>query len=223
MDNENKYAAELQRARNEDAERQRGNEEQQEMQDASENPDWMPKNEDESKKYKISSIVGLLMIIVALIVDGISILLNIFIITVPIYWIVWICAVLGSYIWLKMSGISWSDAKGKRTMMMFGAATGIEFVPFLSALPAWTAFVIGTIINDRMEGMLENSPLAQKAVGVMAKRKDDKEREDKRKKEKNKKESEERIRQQEERLKKAEEEEIKKDQQEKEKQNETQG
>lgn len=172
MENENKYAAQLQQARNENAERQRGNKQQQDIQESSENPDWRPEGGgDENKKYKISSIVGFLMIIVALIVDGISFVLDIFVITTPINWIVWIYAVLGFYVWLKMLGMSWNDAKGKRALMMFGGATGIEFIPILGALPAWTAFVIGTIINDRIEGTLKSSPLAQKAVGIMAKRK----------------------------------------------------
>lgn len=185
MENENTYVAQLQQAQHEDRKRQRGNEQQRKMQEASENPDWRPENSGgENKKYKISTVVGLLMIIVALLVDGVSFLLGIFVILEPINWIVWICAVLGFYVWLKMVGMSWNDAKGKRTLMMFGGATGIEFIPYVNMLPAWTAFVIWAIVNDRIEGVLKSSPMAQKATGVMQKRKEEQEKKEKEEKEK---------------------------------------
>lgn len=177
MENENTYAAQLQQTRSA---------EQQDALEDSESSNERPEGGGEDKKYKISAVVGLLMIIVALLVDGVSFLLGIFVITEPINWIVWIYAVLGFYVWLKMVGMSWNDAKGKRTLMMFGGATGIEFIPYVNMLPAWTAFVIGAIVNDRIEGVLKSSPMAQKVVGVMQKRKEEqqkKEEEDKRKKE----------------------------------------
>lgn len=149
-DTENAYAAQLQQARSMDTERQKGNKQQQGAQSAAENPGWRP---DASKKYNIDSMQALLMIAVALIVDAVSFVLNIFLITAPLNWFVWLYALIGFYIWLKVLGISWSEAKGKRALVMFGAATGIEFIPFLSALPAWTAFVIGAVINDRLSSV----------------------------------------------------------------------
>ena len=154
---ENKYAAQLQQARREDVERQRGNEEQQRIAEAAGSPEWRPQPE----SRKISSIVAIFMVIVALLVDGISFLLNIFIITSLLSWIVWVYAVLGFYIWLKMLGISWSDAKGKRILMMLGAASGVEFIPFVAALPAWTAFVAGAITNDWAKSIIERLPASE--------------------------------------------------------------
>src|SRR3989344_2334715 len=149
-DTENTYAARLQQARNEDIERQKGNQQQRALQEAPTTPNSGPR---QSKKHNIDTTQALLMIAVALIVDGASFDLNIFIITAPLNWLVWMYVLIGFYIWLKGLGISWSDSKGKRTLIMFRAATGIEFVPFLSALPAWTAFAAGAVINDRLSSV----------------------------------------------------------------------
>ena len=70
---------------------------------------------------------------------------------------------------------------------MFGGATGIEFIPYVNMFPAWTGFVIGAIVNDRIEGVLQSSPLAQKALGAMQQRKDEQQKQEE-DKEKNKNE-----------------------------------
>ena len=64
MENDNNYAAQLQQAQHRDREQQRGNERQQAMQEASENPDWRPEGGGENQKYKISAVVGFLMMMV---------------------------------------------------------------------------------------------------------------------------------------------------------------
>src|SRR3990167_118236 len=142
---ENRYAAELQRARAADVARQRGNEEQQHAQSLSESPAAT-----EPEAHKISLMQAFLLIGVALVADGLSALFTISIFLIPLYWIVWVFAVLGFFVWLHMLGISWTNAKGMRSLILLGAALGIEFMPFLNVLPAWTAFAIGTVINDRL-------------------------------------------------------------------------
>ncbi|OGF74007.1 hypothetical protein A3J56_02310 [Candidatus Giovannonibacteria bacterium RIFCSPHIGHO2_02_FULL_46_20] len=142
---ENRYAAELAQARAADIARQRGNEEQQRMQALSESPAAI-----QPEAHKISPMQAFLLIGVALVADGLSALFTISIFLIPLYWIVWVFAVLGFFVWLHMLGISWTNAKGMRSIILLGAALGIEFMPFLNVLPAWTAFAIGTVINDRL-------------------------------------------------------------------------
>lgn len=157
---ENKYAAQLQQARQQQAANQQESEG-----DADDSTDY-PQGGGE-KKHKISASQGMLMIIAALIADGLGALLAFFVITEPLNWLVWLYAVIGFYIWLKMLGISWMDAKGKRAMMIFGGATGIEFLPFVSALPAWTAFIVGAIINDRIEEAISSIPMGENILASM--------------------------------------------------------
>ncbi len=163
-DTENKYAARLQQARQEQAataSQDNANEESEETSDDGNAGGEKP------KKHKISTMQAMFMLLTAAIVDLIDGGLAFFVITEPLNWIVWLYAVLGFYIWLKLLGISWMDAKGKRTLMFFGGATGIEFIPYLNALPAWTAFVIGAIINDRLEEAVSAIPGGEKLMSAV--------------------------------------------------------
>ncbi len=150
---ENTSAAGLQRARNEDLQRQKGNEEQRALQEASETPSPLG----QTSHHKIPVIQGLLMLVVALIMDGIEFLAAATIIAMPVNWIFWIFGSLGFFIWLAMLGVSWSDARGKRAWMILGGGSLIDFIG-LGFLPAWTVFVIGQLINDRVEEVVSKVP-----------------------------------------------------------------
>lgn len=106
------------------------------------------------QERKISNVQAGFLLTAALITDGLQVLFDAFVITAPLSWIVWIFATIGFFLCLHMLGLSWSDAKGSRMMTMLGGATGLEFIPFLNALPAWTAFAVGTIIIDRSENIV---------------------------------------------------------------------
>jgi len=141
---QNRYAAALQQARLENA---RGAK----YENLKENQKYPASDSAKHSGHKISTASAAMLLIVAAIVDILSALLNIFLITVPVYWLLYITASLGFFLWLNILGVSWSGAKGQRTAMLFGLALGIELIPIINVLPAWIAFVVGAIINDRGE------------------------------------------------------------------------
>ncbi|KKT40898.1 MAG: hypothetical protein UW28_C0017G0002 [Parcubacteria group bacterium GW2011_GWA2_44_13] len=111
---------------------------------------------------RISPIMALFFIMVALLIDGVQAFLNLIIIGIVLNWIVDIFTWLLFYIWLKMLGISMSEAKGMRTMIFLGLACGFEFIPLVNALPGWTAFAIGAVVNEYGTTSLSKVPLAGK-------------------------------------------------------------
>src|SRR3989344_787668 len=143
---ENSNASRLQEARRKDAQAEGGAGENQ-------NDDDKDKDEQDTEKgaplrsgqtHKIDFIQGLLMLSVALILDGVEFLVAATIIAIPINWIFWIFGSLGFFIWLSSLGISLNDARGKRAWMILGGGSLIEFIG-LGALPGWTLYVIGQI------------------------------------------------------------------------------
>lgn len=105
---------------------------------------------DEKKKDgpRISPVMAVLMIIIALLTDGTQFLLGLLAIGFMLNWIVSFYAWLTYYVWLKILNVSMSDAKGMKTMLSLGAAVGIELIPLINMLPAWTAFAILTIMFE---------------------------------------------------------------------------
>lgn len=79
-------------------------------------------------------------------------------------WIITIWATLTFWFWFKLRGVSFINPK---QALFGGTSIVIKFIPWLDALPAWTALVITTIINTRAEDFLAKHPVAG-AVGQAA-------------------------------------------------------
>ncbi|MBI4132741.1 MAG: hypothetical protein HY473_01405 [Candidatus Sungbacteria bacterium] len=95
------------------------------------------------------------MVGVAAGVDGAQGLLDLLgigvILSIPISIVAW----LTFYLWFKMKGVSFGGAKLGRSgssslvrnpLFIIAAALGIEMVPFVNALPAWTAAIITALL-----------------------------------------------------------------------------
>lgn len=119
----------------------------------------MPKAEIKTeKRQRISNTQGMLMIIVAAIIDGIQFLLNF----IPLVgWImtalVSIFAWLTFFTWFKFNGVSFLD--GKTAVLKFSSIFGVsilEIFPILNDLPAWVVFTIIMFFLVRSEDVLYN-------------------------------------------------------------------
>ncbi|KKT41832.1 MAG: hypothetical protein UW30_C0004G0031 [Candidatus Giovannonibacteria bacterium GW2011_GWA2_44_13b] len=93
-------------------------------------------------------MMAIFMVIIALLIDGTQFLLGLLVIGLVLNWIVSFFAWLTYYIWLKILGISMSDAKGMKIMLSLGTAMGIELIPLVNMFPAWAAFAILTIMFE---------------------------------------------------------------------------
>ena len=117
--------------------------------------------------YRISTIIGILMVSVALIYDIAQALLTFIGIGFLVNWIITLWANLTFWFWFTLHGISfWSP---KRAGIM-GVGNLIEWIPGLNALPACSAAVLLLWLNTRAEDVLAQvSPIAVTIINKASK------------------------------------------------------
>ena len=109
------------------------------------------------KKHTIGNVTAGFMITVALLMDGVQFLLTLSVLLVPLSWLVTFFSIILFWLWFVLSGVKYSGTNGgKRLLIMLGTAVA-ELVPFINALPAITAGVIGTIVQTRLEDARRNA------------------------------------------------------------------
>src|SRR3989344_7047797 len=96
------------------------------------------------EKKGLSDTTIALMIVVALFYDALQALLTF----ILMGWLVGIFAGLTFYVWFKMKGLNFVTPKRIGT---FSGAFIIEVIPFLSALPAWTAAVVILALDSKIK------------------------------------------------------------------------
>ncbi len=112
-----------------------------------------PETPAKTSAHKISALNAVLLILVALAIDGVQIFLDLIIIGVVLNWIIDVFALLLFYVWLKMLGISMYESKGFKTLLALIGALGVELLPLINALPGWTVFAVLTVIFEFSERM----------------------------------------------------------------------
>ena len=68
------------------------------------------------------------------------------------------------FIWFKMKGISMSKKGGKLLLIGLASAFGIELIPFLDWLPAWTGYIITILLVQFIRYAMKNSRTAQRIL-----------------------------------------------------------
>lgn len=106
---------------------------------------------------RIGLVDGMLMLITALVFDGLQALFTFLLIGVVLNPVVAIFAWLTFFIWFKMKGMSFGAARGRpggggifqNPLAIIAASFGLELFPFINSLPTWTAAVVTTIVLDQ--------------------------------------------------------------------------
>lgn len=132
---------------------------------AEENKQPAPDTAEAGSDSKISAAQSGLMIGVALLFDGAQFViealagLTVFLLPlgIAVGWVVDIFAWLTFFLWLHSLGLSMikkggvgEGGLGKEPFVIIALAFGIEFIPIINALPAWTAAIITLIIRVRI-------------------------------------------------------------------------
>ncbi|OGF63948.1 hypothetical protein A2661_02200 [Candidatus Giovannonibacteria bacterium RIFCSPHIGHO2_01_FULL_45_24] len=101
-----------------------------------------------AREAKLSVPNAVLLVLVALLIDGLQLFLNLIIIGVVVNWIIDVFALLLFYVWLKMLGMSMYESRGFKTLLSLIGAMGVEIMPLVNSLPGWTAFATLTVIFE---------------------------------------------------------------------------
>lgn len=119
-------------------------------------------------KYRISSGDAGILISVAIFYDAMQAILNLIpLIGNAIAWVMSIIAWLTFYIWFKIKGVSFQDAKYYKKLLLGGL---IEAIPIVNFLPSWTITVIRLIRESRKEDLAnEKKKVAAKTSNDEAK------------------------------------------------------
>jgi glycopeptide antibiotics resistance protein len=107
------------------------------------------------EKKGLNNTTIVLMICVAIFFDVLQALLTF----IFMGWVVGIFAFLTFYLWFKLRGLSFMKPK---RLLTFGGASLIEIIPFLSALPAWTAAIIVLALDSKIKKVIPNSDIIKK-------------------------------------------------------------
>ena len=70
-----------------------------------------------AREAKLSVPNAVLLVLVALLIDGLQLFLNLIIIGVVVNWIIDVFALLLFYVWLKMLGMSMYESRGFKTLL----------------------------------------------------------------------------------------------------------
>jgi len=125
---------------------------------------------------RISPVEGMLMVLAALTFDGGQFLFNLIpVLGIVISIIIDIFAWGTFFLWLKMKGISfgfsakWGKTRRsgggesmlKNPLFIITCAFGIELIPILNALPAWTLAIVVTVLIEYAAYALAKTGLAK--------------------------------------------------------------
>lgn len=108
------------------------------------------------KKKTIGNIAGGLMVLLALIVDGLQFFLTGLLILIPFSFFVTILSLTTFGVWFAVCGVNYFSGGGKKFLTVV-ATTITELAPLITAIPATTAGVLGIIIQTRIEDARANA------------------------------------------------------------------
>lgn len=110
---------------------------------------------------------GVLMIMVALLYDGLQFLieLSLFGFGWTVNWIITVWAWLTFYVWFKFRGVSFIRP---RRALAFGGGFLIELIPWINNLPTWTGVIIFLLLETRIKKAVGGvAPQATKRLSII--------------------------------------------------------
>ncbi|OHB05806.1 MAG: hypothetical protein A3B16_00430 [Candidatus Zambryskibacteria bacterium RIFCSPLOWO2_01_FULL_45_43] len=81
-------------------------------------------------------------------------------------WLAGFFAFMTFFVWFKIRGMSFMKPK---RLLTFGGASLIEIIPWLSALPAWTAAIVILALDSKVKKVVAQVPGGQIAEKVLSK------------------------------------------------------
>ncbi|MBI2086783.1 MAG: hypothetical protein HYT69_01265 [Candidatus Zambryskibacteria bacterium] len=109
---------------------------------------------DEKKEKGLKTNTVVLMISVAFFFDALQALLTF----IFMGWLVGIFAALTFYVWFRTHEISFMKPK---RLFAFGGASVAEIIPFVSALPAWTAAVSYLALQSKIQEVIPGADITK--------------------------------------------------------------
>lgn len=133
-------------------------------------PETEPQAATELPQPRISVVMGGLLIAAALLFDGGQLLIEaaagLTVILLPLgiaaAWAIDAIAWLTFFLWFRALGLgtikkggAGASALNQTPFVIIAFALGIEFIPFINALPAWTAAIVAVIIKERITSLAQ--------------------------------------------------------------------
>ena len=102
-------------------------------------------------KSKIDNLTAIFLIGCAVLVDGIQFLLTLTVLASLLSSLLTIVASIGFFLVFFLLGVKYTGKSGGVKLFSMLTASVVELVPFLGAIPAWTAGVVAVIIQERIK------------------------------------------------------------------------
>lgn len=107
-------------------------------------------------KSKISNLSATFIIGVAVLVDGIQFLLTLTVLGSLLSVLLTFFASVGFFLFFLLLGVKYTGKGGGVKLFSMLGASVAELIPFINAIPAWTAGVVAIIVQERMREAAEN-------------------------------------------------------------------
>lgn len=102
------------------------------------------------EKSKIGNVTAIFLISVAVVVDGIQFLLTLTVLGSILSTLVTFFASIMFFLVFLLLGVKYTGKGGGVKLASMLGASVTELVPFLNAVPAWTAGVVAVIVQERL-------------------------------------------------------------------------
>lgn len=109
------------------------------------------------EKSTIGNATAIFLIAVAVVVDGIQFLLTLTVLGSVLSTLVTFFASIMFFLVFFLLGVKYTGKGGGVKLASMLGASITELVPFLNAIPAWTAGVVAIIIQERIKEAQENN------------------------------------------------------------------
>ncbi len=120
-----------------------------------------------AKTHTIGNVTAGMMIVLALIVDGLQVLLTMSVLLIPLSLLLTFVAATGFMLWFLILG-AYSGKGAEKKLLTSAVATVAEIIPLVNAIPAVTASVIINILLSRAGDLKQQGGLDPKKQAALA-------------------------------------------------------
>lgn len=103
------------------------------------------------KEHKIGNVTAGMMLVAALLADGVQALLTFSVFLLPLSVLITFMTATMFFLWFALSGVKYIGNDGGKKLLVALSSTVAELVPVINALPVTTLGVLGIIVQTRIE------------------------------------------------------------------------